>query len=273
MAVPAFRLRRRSAIGALLAALLPALPFAPAPTPVRILFIGNSYTYFNNLPAMVERLAASGSPSTPVTTRLLARGGATLKDHFENPAVVAAIREGTWDYVVLQEQSTLGGTGVVDGRVQIRDPAFFHDNVRTLAAEIGKTKARTVLLQTWARESAPAADAAALRSAYGSIGKEIGAIVVPAGAAWSEVRQADSSARLFIADGSHPSATGSYLAAATFVAVVLGVNPVGAPAVLRGRVIDIAERVGADSLATMVALDPKTAALLQRVAWEVARGR
>jgi hypothetical protein len=70
----------------LLACLVPVLPAdsqparRPGGVPLRGLFVGNSYTYFNNLPYLLEALAQSDKGSRPVKTRMVVQGGATLQD-------------------------------------------------------------------------------------------------------------------------------------------------------------------------------------------------
>src|SRR5262249_59875398 len=93
------------------------------PRTARVLFIGNSYTYFNNLPAMFAALAASAGYD--VQTEMVAPGGWRLKDHWEKGEGLALLRERRWDYVVLQEQSTLGVNYYVEGRARVAsDEAF-----------------------------------------------------------------------------------------------------------------------------------------------------
>src|SRR5256712_3057541 len=71
----------------------------------RVLFIGNSYTYVNDLPAMFAGLARSGGHR--VETAMVAEGGATLAEHAASAATSAAITSKKWDVVVLQEQSEI----------------------------------------------------------------------------------------------------------------------------------------------------------------------
>jgi hypothetical protein len=74
----------------------------PKPCP-RVLFIGNSYTYANDLPGMFTKLAKSGGHR--VETDLLANGGWTLTDHVNTSDTLRDLQASQWDYVVLQEQS------------------------------------------------------------------------------------------------------------------------------------------------------------------------
>ena len=70
---------------------------------LRILFIGNSHTYVNGVPALVRDLAASDGYEVDVT--MIAHGGWYLWQHVQEPDVPFNIKYGHYDYVVLQEHS------------------------------------------------------------------------------------------------------------------------------------------------------------------------
>ena len=71
---------------------------ARAPRPaLRVLIIGNSYVYFNNLPEILEVLSKSRSSPRPIEARMFVKGGATLQRHWDEGAALAAIRQGPWD--------------------------------------------------------------------------------------------------------------------------------------------------------------------------------
>src|SRR5208282_4563589 len=72
---------------------------------LRILFIGNSYTYRNDLPRMFARLANAGGHE--VETDMVATGSFTLSNHLASSHTLKKIKSGKWDWVVLQEQSTI----------------------------------------------------------------------------------------------------------------------------------------------------------------------
>lgn len=130
---------------------------------LRVLFIGNSLTYYNNLPRMLEQLAASSNVPRKLETRLVAFGGATLRSHWERGQALKAIREGGWDHVVLQEQSALGAVYMVNGTRWITpDPRFFHEYARLMNKEINQVGARTIFFLTWARKDTPPREQAAL---------------------------------------------------------------------------------------------------------------
>ncbi len=255
-------MRRQRALLFVLAAAAAAVA-APPPQrpagagPVRVLFIGNSYTYYNNMPELVAQLSGG-----LIETRMVARGGASLQQSWDIGLAPAAIREGKWDWVVIQEQSLLGGMRV-DGTEQINDPDFFYDNVRMYDAEIRKAKAKTMLYLTWARRAAPEQQAY-LTHAYAAIAQELGLTVAPVGIAWQKAREKDPSLILHAADGSHPSPLGSYLAACVFVRTILGSQaPASLPAKVVGHPIAPNEQPDLSRTVELVNLSPERAEILQ----------
>ena len=68
-----------------------------------VLFIGNSYTYQNNMPQLVSNIATSFGDTLNYESSLL--GGATFNIHSTNSATLSKISQEPWDYVVLQAQS------------------------------------------------------------------------------------------------------------------------------------------------------------------------
>jgi hypothetical protein len=137
---------------------------------VKALFIGNSFTARNNLPAMITELAAARGIT--MHHRLISAGGASLRRHWNGGDASRAIEDGHYDYVVLQEQSTL----------PVKNAKRMHENVRLFAEPIKAARAKMVLYMTWARRTAPDSQQA-LTDAYTSIGQELAATVVPVGVA------------------------------------------------------------------------------------------
>ena len=246
----------------------------PAPMPLshqgdvlRVLFLGNSYTYYNNLPRLVEELAAAAGKK--VETRMIAPGGASLADHAATAKTVEAIRSGGWDFVVLQEQSALGAVYLVNGEARVANPEAFFAAARRLDAEIRKAGAKTILFHTWPQREAPESDRAMLDYAYMRIARELGAAVAPVGLAWRQARAEVGGASLYAEDGSHPSRTGSYLAAAVIAATLTGASPAGGPARISGAPVNPdTGAVATGSSAVLVDLPARFAGELQRIAWQ-----
>ena len=212
--------RGRVRVGGLLVALsLLSPPLAaqpPAAASMRVLFIGNSFTAYNDLHEMVRAVAAGLEPPVSIDASAIVPGGALLKHHWENQDTVAEIRSGNWDIVVLQGQSMLGNALVL-GSPTISDPErFFWPSARLLASAAADAGSRVLLLQTPGQEGVPR-NAKALTHAYMTIGEEVGHPVAPVGLVWQRVHAADRALPLWDRDGSHPSLLGSQLAAATLV--------------------------------------------------------
>ena len=117
-----------------------------AEAPLRVLFIGNSYTYYNILAGMVVGLSAGRIQATAVT-----RGGATLGELYTLTDAREVLRGSRWDVVVLQEQSTLG-VSQFNGDMVVNDPAGFFTWARIWDEEIRRAGARTVFYYAWARK-------------------------------------------------------------------------------------------------------------------------
>jgi hypothetical protein len=203
---------------------------------LKALFIGNSFTARNDLPGLIAKLAAARGK--PIEHRMISAGGASLRNHWNAGEPLKAIQGGRYDHVVLQEQSTL----------PVKNAKRMHENVRRFGEAIKAAGARTVLYMTWARQNAPESQQA-ITDAYTSIGRELGATVVPVGLAWQSFLGKHDQPVLHDKDQSHPTLAGSYLASCVFLAVLFGESPVGIASEVDG-------------------LSEKDLALLQKVAWQ-----
>ena len=195
-----------------------------------VLFIGNSYTYFNNMPGILSDIAESfgnhveHSSQTP--------GGMTFSGHAGNTATYSAMNNENWDYVVLQGQS--------------QEPSFPYGQVNTQtlpfamqladSAQAISTCSQAMFFMTWGRQNGdPQWDSIntfdkmneRLRLAYLRFADSSNASVSPVGVAWKYVRDNHPSINLYTGDGSHPSYAGSYLAACTFYASIFHSSPIG----------------------------------------------
>jgi hypothetical protein len=189
------------------------------PTPPRslkVLFIGNSFTARNDLPALVASLAKAAG--LHLKHRLISVGGASLRTHWNKGHAQRAISTGKYDCVVLQEQSTL----------PVKNAQRMYDNVRLFDGWItGRGGgARTALYLTWSRKHEPN-NQKRITAAYTTIAKELGATLIPAGVAWQMFRKQHAAPELYDKDGSHPTPAGSFLAACVAFQALLGRSPAG----------------------------------------------
>ncbi|MFI5712203.1 hypothetical protein [Kribbella sp. NPDC051620] len=177
---------------------------------MRILFIGNSFTSRNNLPALIAALAAARGLA--IDHKLMSAGGASLRQHLNAGKALAELATGNYDTVVLQEQSTL----------PLKNPGRMHENIRDFHTAITEVGAQTALYMTWSRKNQPQAP---FTTAYATIAAELGTILIPAGLVWEQFQAAHPTPSLHDTDNSHPALAGSYLTACVFLISLLQEDP------------------------------------------------
>jgi hypothetical protein len=195
----------------------------------RVLFVGNSLTEANELPSIVEALAAAGG--RPLRTESVVYGGASLEDHWAR-GTQRRIAAGGFAFVVLQQ----GPSALPESRENLREWT------RRFDAEIRRAGARTALYMVWPesdrRQAFPDVSAS-----YRIAAQDVGAILLPAGDAWAIAWRRRPSLPLYGPDGFHPSPTGSYLAALTICGGLAGASLAGLPRTIRlrsGRSLEVA---------------------------------
>ncbi len=185
----------------------------PASFSKRILFIGNSFTLFNG---GVDRQLRALAPQSQ--TASVAFDGYTLEKHWQGGSALEQIRQGAWDYVVLQEQS----------QRPVLEPNKFFEYVQKFDAEIKMRRAKTILWMIW-EHSASAAQGVTTQTiadAFARVSKELGVQVAPVGNVFARVRREKPQLVLYDSDG-HPTRLGTYLSACVFYTVIFEKSPVG----------------------------------------------
>lgn len=172
-----------------------------ASAPLRVLFIGNSLTAANDLPAMVEAIAAA-EPGPRFECEVVAAPNYSLEDHWHQGDAVRAIRRGDWSVVVLQQ----GPSSLDESRVLLVDYA------KRFADEARRAGARTALYMVWPSQ-ARRADFERVSASYAAAAQAVGGVLLPAGDAWRRAWHLDPELALYGPDGFHPSRLGSILAA------------------------------------------------------------
>lgn len=167
---------------------------------VRVLFLGNSLTYTNDLPRTIADMAKSVN-DTPLVYRVIAKPNYALEDHF-NDGLEAAINGKGFHFIVMQQgPSSLASSGV--------HLSAWTTAINTLAVAAG---ARSALYQVWPAGGDPATFAA-VRTNYREAAVAVNGMFIPAGQAWLEVWAEDPQLGLYSADHFHPSPLGTYVAA------------------------------------------------------------
>lgn len=101
-------------IGLCLASPLLAQTVAPTPSPtphderpLRVMLIGNSLIYTNNLPGLLRSLARAQDSGPRIDTRSYVLPGADLQQHLRQATALSALQSQPWDVLVLQERGGL----------------------------------------------------------------------------------------------------------------------------------------------------------------------
>lgn len=198
-----------------------------------VLFIGNSFTYFNDMPYTFLNMLKTFDESSKVET--IAYGGYSLSQYADENTeigkmVISKIVSYEWDYIVLQEQSLLPCTDALE----------FKASVKKIAKIASTVDAKILLYQTWAYEDGTdklgstgmtyGDMAQRLRNAYFEAAKEINGTVAPVGELFYKVHNSEHITALINRDdGYHPSSSGSYLAACVIFKVMTGKSTIGLP--------------------------------------------
>lgn len=184
---------------------------------MRVLFIGNSHTYFNDMPALFAAFCRHGGVDTEVT--MLSHSGQSLewhrKEYFETRF---NILHGHYDICILQQHAH-----------PFPDPEQTGKTVGEFIALCRAADTRPALLMTWAEKAHPE-DQAIMTEVYQKMAAEHDALLIPVGQVWETVRREHPEIELYWSDGKHASVYGSYLVAATVYATLTGKSTKDLPA-------------------------------------------
>jgi hypothetical protein len=161
----------------------------------RVLFVGNSLTAANDLPAMVARLGG-------FDVQVRAPGGYALEDHWDLTDVADVIARGGYDFVVLQQ----GPSSLPDSRVNLIEWT------KRWADEARAHGTRPAVLTVWPERERFSVFADVVRN-HRDAARGANALLLPAGQAWRNVFRRRPAIRLYGPDAFHPSPLGTYLAA------------------------------------------------------------
>ncbi len=218
--------------GILICTFLPLLMIAQQRK--EVLFIGNSYTYVNNLPDLVKQIALSFGDSLIYDSST--PGGATFNTHTNNTQTLAKINQQQWDYVVLQAQSQ--EPSFSPG--QVANDTYPYAEILVDSIHANSSCTEPLFFMTWGRKYGDQQNCQVyppictylgmqqrLRESYLEMAFNDSASCAPVGMAWKSSIAIDSTLNLYSPDNSHPSIYGSYLAACTFYASIFKKSPVG----------------------------------------------
>ena len=197
-----------------------------------MLFIGNSYTYVNNLPLITANVAASACDTLVYDANAI--GGYTLEMHIQNSTTLSKIATGTWDYVVLQEQSQLPSFSFAEVDTEVFPYARYLDSLIHAENSCGKT----MFYMTWGRKNGDTMNCptwppvctytgmdSLLYLRYMMMADSNNSVVSPVGAVRRYIRDHYPAIELYQADESHPTEAGTYAAACCFYTAIFKKDP------------------------------------------------
>jgi hypothetical protein len=203
----------------------------------RVLFIGNSLTFTNDLPAMVAAIAAAVG-GTQVEYRTIALPSYSLDDHWRGGGARAAVRERGWDVVVVQQGPSWGPN--------------LEEVVSRWAREISEHGAVPALMTVWP-QAARIDQFPAVVDGHARAARAAGVELLPAGAAWLDVIRREGGVALYGDDAFHPSELGTYLAALVVYAGMSGTPATQLPSTIEWE-------------GNRLVVQPETAAVLREAA-------
>ncbi len=189
-------------LGFALVFLLPFSLFSQEEESVNVLFVGNSFTYFWNMPQLVK--AMGENRGVPLSIHQSTVGGSNLKQHWEGGKRTVTrklIKEGKWDYVILGDHSLS----------TINTPERFEEYGKKFSELIRSVGAEPIFYVTWAYKSNPLMQPT-ITKAYLELAHKVNAKVIPVGPIWMKARNLRPDLNLYF-DDKHPSSDGSYLIA------------------------------------------------------------
>ena len=226
---------------------------------MKVLFIGNSHTYFNDMPHLFAGMCeALTGERTEVT--MLAFSNRTLAWHCEEYfSVRFALLYGAYDYCVIQQ------FGHPIPPIEETEPPL--EKLIRLCERVGT---KPVLYMTWAKKNEPE-KAAEIETIYRTLAKKYDALLVPIAELFEALRADHPEIDLYWIDGSHASPYGDYLIAAAISAVITGANDLSA---VSDRMLSFDVRfekgkppcATEDSAQTESAMDPNVASILREYA-------
>jgi hypothetical protein len=236
---------------------------------LRVLFVGNSYTFVHGVPGILRQMAEAKGHSFEYEEHT--PGGRRFQDHWEEGTAVEKIRQGGFDMVVLQNQSF----------EPVENPENMMKYGRLLAVEADKIGAEKIYYLTpaykeptkWMKKD----DAEGLRGmelfpemherlveSYSRLARKTKGDIAPVGVAWKQAYKSLPGVQLHAKDHSHAAPTGAYLTALVFYSKFYGEAPGGMPETVNVHV----SRRGKERIYD-IKVDTETRKALEAIAWKV----
>ncbi len=209
---------------------------------MKLLFVGNSHTYYNAMPELVRRLFEATGQKTHVT--MVAEGGKTLANLVGTQNTVFNLRYGGYDMVIAQDKAT----GF--------DAAAFEGGAKALKELCDKSRTPLYFYMPWAPRDARSQQGE-MTDAYSAFCRKNGCFFAPVGEVFGRMLLTEQPHSLYREDGCHATPFGSYVAAVTIFYTVTGrkrimkVQELDDPGVAMGFPVELCQRVHTEACRTM----------------------
>ena len=209
---------------------------------MKLLFIGNSHTYYNSMPELVQRLFEATGQKLHVT--MLAVGGKGLSYHATSHNTMFNIRCGGYDMVIVQDKATA-----------FEIPAF-RESAKAIKDMADKAGSQFYLYMPWAGRDNRAAQRA-MTDAYQEFSRANKCFFAPVGEVFGKLLQSESAELLYREDGNHATPFGSYVAALTVFYTLTGrkrilkVEDIEDPGIKLGFPAELCQRAHTEACRTM----------------------
>jgi len=180
--------------------LIPGIAQAQSQKKVKILFLGNSLTYSNNVPELMKQIASSDS--VELSYRSICFPNYALIDHWSDGNAQKEIQSGKYDFVIVQQ----GPSSQEEGRTYLVEWGLKFDSL------CDKHHAKLVSYMVWPSKDR-SQDFQGVYDSYKLLADSAKAIFSPAGQAWQLLWEENPEFKLYGDDNFHPNYRGSMLAA------------------------------------------------------------
>ena len=189
----------------------------------KILFIGNSFTFYWNLPSLVESMAKEKGISLDIYQSTA--GSATLKDHWDGKRGLSSkniIVNNDFSAIILQDHSTSPLLKTNESK------EYFNRFIKL----INNKKSEVIIYGTWTYLANPLIGKSfkgidPIQYALKPIAEKTNSKLAPVGTAFRIFQERHPEISVFTSDNKHPSPVGTYLAACVFFKMITGESPLG----------------------------------------------
>ncbi len=200
----------------------------------KVLFVGNSFTYYNNLPDIVYNLAENNGDSLIFDSST--PGGYSFNAHSTNTTTLSKIQQTDWDFVTLQGQSQECSRPYSEMLVNTVPYAkILVDSIKS-----NNLCTEPLFFMTWGWKDGDFVNCTndpfvctyngmhqRSREGYLQLGVNNNSSVAPLGMAWKHSIDSVPTLNLYSTDNYHPNIKGSYLSACVFYAMIFDKSPMG----------------------------------------------